>query len=121
METFMNRLRRYLRLRYLVIAAVTLLVVGLAAVFGPLAASGPKVVGITPTGGASDANPQAPIRVEFDQWVPAGSVATAVKLDPPGEFTVAQAETPLPWRSVVLIQPKGGLRYGAQYRLTLDG
>src|SRR6185295_7663177 len=117
----MNRLRPYLTLRNGIIAAVLVLVVALGAIFGPMALSGPQVISITPADGATDANPQAPIRVEFNQWVPAGSVAGAVQFDPPVEFTVTEVDSPRPWHSVVQIEPRGGLQYGAQYRLTLDG
>src|SRR5262245_17741690 len=117
----MKRLHQHLTPRNLIVALVALLLIGLSVPTVPLAVSGPRVVSVAPADGAADANPQMPIRVEFDQWVALGSVAGAVHFDPPAEFTVVQAETPRPWRSVVLIQPKGGLHYGARYRLTLDG
>src|SRR5262245_49090517 len=117
----MERLRKHLTPRNLIVALVALLLIGLSVPIVPLAISGPKIVSITPADGAADANPQAPIRIEFDQWVALASVAGAVRFDPPVEFTVGQGEAPRPWRSVVLIQPKDGLRYGARYQLVLDG
>src|SRR5258706_1622799 len=117
----MERLRQHLTPRNLVVALVALLLIGLSVPIVPVAVSGPTVVSSGPADGVADANPQAPIRVEFDQWVSLASVAGAVRFDPPIEFTVGQAEAPRPWRSVVLIQPKDGLRYGARYQLTLDG
>jgi alpha-2-macroglobulin len=116
----MNRLRPYLIPRNMIVAAVALLLVALSVPLGPLALSGPQVVAIAPADGTGDANPQAPIRVEFDQWVSLGSVGSAVTLDPPAEFTVAQDGVPRPWGSAVLIQPKGALRYGARYTLRLN-
>src|SRR5262245_15765561 len=116
----MNRLRSYLTLRNSIVAIVALLLVALSLLLGPLALSGPRVVAVAPTDGAADANPQAPIRVEFDQWVLPSAVASAVALDPPTEFTVPQDGSPRPWGLVVLIQPKSPLRYGARYTLTLN-
>ena len=115
----MNRLRRFLTLRAIVAAVVALLLIGLGALLAPMALSGPKVVAMTPADGAADANPRAGIRVEFDQWVSPGTVASAVAFDPPVEFTVAGADLPRPGRTAVLIQPKDGLRYGARYHMTL--
>src|SRR5262245_5476838 len=117
----MKRLHQHLTPRNLIVALVALLLIGLSVPAVPLALSGPRVVSIAPADGAADANPQTPIRVEFDQWVSLGSVVGAVRFDPPAEFTVVQAEAPRPWRSVVLIQPTGGLHYGARYHLTIEG
>src|SRR6266508_4742116 len=114
----MNRLRPFLKIRNIVIALVALLLVALGAVFGPLAAAGPTLVSVTPADGAADANPQAAIRVEFDQWIQLGSVAGAVRFDPPAEFTIAGDGG---WFTrVVTIKPTDGLRYGARYKLTID-
>jgi alpha-2-macroglobulin len=117
----MKHLRQYLTPRNIIVAAVALLLVTLSVLFGPLALSGPRVVAITPADGMTDANPQIPIRVEFDQWVSAGAVAGAVTLDPPTEFAVTQDGSPRLWGSAVLIQPKSALRYGARYQLTISG
>ncbi len=117
----MERLRPYLTPRNLVVALVALLLIGLSVPLAPLSLAGPKVVSIAPADGAADANPQTTIRVEFDQWVALASVASALRFDPPVEFTIDYAESPRPWRSVVLIQPQGGLRYGQRYQLTIDG
>ncbi|GAB4205545.1 MAG: hypothetical protein OHK0022_31720 [Roseiflexaceae bacterium] len=103
----------------LTISALVIVVVGL--LFGSLALRGPAVTAITPADGAADANPKAPIRVEFDQWVRAESVAAAVTFDPPARFSVvADPDTATsPWRSAVLITPEGGLGYGQRYRVTI--
>src|SRR5437867_6543120 len=115
----MQRLRSYLTWRTIPIAIAALLVVILGVLFAPLALAGPTVVQVTPADGVADANPQAGIRVEFSQWVRPGSIAGAVKLDPPAEFTVVADSFPRPGPATVLIQPMGGLRYGTRYSLTL--
>jgi uncharacterized protein YfaS (alpha-2-macroglobulin family) len=104
----------------MVVTVVALLVAALSVLLGPLALSGPHIVAITPIDGAADANPQAPIRVEFDQWVSPSAVVGAIALDPPTEFTVVQDGAARPWGSAVLIQPKSALRYGARYHLTIS-
>src|SRR5690349_14911855 len=107
----MNRLRSYFAPRNIIIALVAVLLVIVGIVFGPLIVSGPKITNISPHDGMNDANPQEKIRVEFNQWVTPEMVAGAVKLDPPADFTIVAADTAMPWHSVVLIQPKDGLKY----------
>ena len=51
----MERLRPYLRLRYINAALFALVVLVAALVFGPLALSGPAIVGVTPAEGAAAA------------------------------------------------------------------
>ncbi|HET9222968.1 MAG TPA: Ig-like domain-containing protein, partial [Roseiflexaceae bacterium] len=116
----MKHLRQYLTPRTIIVAIVALLLVALGVLLGPLALSGPRIVAVTPENGADDANPQAPIRVEFDQWVSADAVARVAVIDPATEFAVTQDGSPRPWGSAVLIQPRSPLRYGARYHLTIN-
>ncbi|MBK9713609.1 MAG: Ig-like domain-containing protein [Kouleothrix sp.] len=115
----MERLRPYLRLRYINAALFALVVLVAALVFGPLALSGPAIVGVTPAEGAADANPQAGIQIVFSQWVRPGSLRAALAFDPPVEFTVSEPGLPRAGASLVIVQPQGGLRYGVKYRLTV--
>ncbi len=110
----MQRKPFYLRPRLLVAAVLGLLVLGLAVVFGPLLLAGPTVVQITPANASQAFNPQSSIRIEFDQWVRADSVAAAVTLDPPAAFSVRSDG------KAVLIQPTAELAYGTNYRLTIN-
>ncbi len=96
------------------IAIGLILLVGAGAFTAPLLLRGPQLLSATPTDGATDANPQAELRLEFDQTVQESSLAGAVHLDPPVEVAVSSAG------GVVTIRPQGGLRYGASYRLTID-
>src|SRR5262245_56269584 len=105
----MERLRPYLRWRNINILLALALIVALGVVFGPIAATGPKILEVTPSDGAADANPQAGLQIVFSQWVQPGSVERAVKFDPPIEFTVVEPGFPRAGASTVLIQPKAGL------------
>ncbi|HEU4323243.1 MAG TPA: Ig-like domain-containing protein [Roseiflexaceae bacterium] len=109
------------KLTIALIAVAVLVVVVLGLLFGPLALRGPAVTEISPVDGEAKANPKAPIRVVFDQWVRPESVASAVTVDPPARFSVtADPNTPAsPWGSAVLITPEDGLEYGARYRVTI--
>jgi uncharacterized protein YfaS (alpha-2-macroglobulin family) len=119
MEATMQRLRTFLTLRIVSVALAALLVAALGVLFGPLAISGPHLVAIAPGDGAAGVNPRASISVEFDQWVAPESLA--LRFEPPVEYTLAAAEPLRPWRSLLVIRPKGELRYGAHYRLSIDG
>lgn len=99
------------------VALIALLVLGV--VFGPLALRGPRVTSVEPPDGERAANPQAPIRLVFDQWVSPQAVAAAVQLDPPRPFTVQAEGRATPWGTAVRIVPEGGLAYDTRYRLTL--
>src|SRR5690348_5465371 len=101
----MERLRPLLRAPYLIGAALAIAAIALGAIFGPLALSGPRVLSVTPADGTAGANPQAPIRVELSQQPQPGSIAGAIALDPPAEFTAS------PDGSAIVITPQGGLRY----------
>src|ERR1700712_3999096 len=59
----MERLRTFLRWRNINIALFLLILIAIGGVLGPLALSGPALVGITPADGATDANPQAGIQI----------------------------------------------------------
>ncbi|HEX9370271.1 MAG TPA: Ig-like domain-containing protein, partial [Roseiflexaceae bacterium] len=115
----MERLRPYLRLRYINITLLALVVLAAGAVFGPIALSGPQVVGVSPADGAASANPQVGVQITFSQWVRPESVRRAVSFDPPVEFTVAEPGLPRAGAALVVIQPQGGLRYGTTYRVTI--
>jgi uncharacterized protein YfaS (alpha-2-macroglobulin family) len=118
----MERLRYYLRWRNINIALAALVLIAAGVVFGPLAAGGPRVVQVAPSDGAADANPQAGVQIVFSQWVRPDSVRGAVSFDPPVEFDVDAPSFPRAGATLVTIQPRGGLRYGASYRMTLaDG
>src|SRR5690242_7840915 len=115
----MERLRSYLRWRNINLALLALVLIALGVVLGPIALNPPAVLQITPADDAADANPAAGIQITFSQWVRPDSVQSALVLDPPVEFSVIGAGFPRPGPSVVTIQPTGGLRYGAHYRLTI--
>jgi uncharacterized protein YfaS (alpha-2-macroglobulin family) len=115
----MERMRPYLRLRYLNLALLVLVLAALALVGGPLALDGPKVVQVTPADGTADANPQAGVQITFSQWVRADSLRAALAFDPPVEFSVLDPGWPRAGATTVTVQPAGGLRYGAKYRLTV--
>ena len=102
------------RMPIVIATVVVLLLVGAGAFAAPLLLRGPQLLSATPTAGTTDANPQAELRLEFDQPVQQASLAGALRLDPPAELTVSSAG------AVVTIRPQGGLRYGASYRLTID-
>src|SRR6266498_719012 len=116
----MERLRSYLRWRNINLFLATLVLIALGAVFGPIAARGPRVVQSSPTDGVADANPQAGIQIVFSQWVRPDSVRDAIAFDPPIEFTVDAPSFPRAGATMVIIKPQGGLRYGASYRMTLN-
>jgi len=116
----MERLRSYLRWRNINLFLATLVLIALGAVFGPIAARGPRVVQSSPTDGVADANPQAGIQIVFSQWVRPDSVRDAITFDPPIEFTVDAPSLPRAGATMVIIKPQGGLRYGASYRMTLN-
>ncbi len=113
----MNRLRSFLNLRAILAALGVVVVLALGIVLGPMLLSGPQVVTISPNDSSSDANPQAAIRIEFNQWVRPASVAAALQLDPPVAFQLVESGGP--FTRVVTLQPEGGLRYGTRYQLTL--
>src|SRR4051812_3968637 len=115
----MERLRYYLRWRNINIALATLVLIAAGVVFGPLAATAPRVVQLTPSDGAADANPQAGVQIMFSQWVRPDSLRGAVSFDPPIEFDVDAPSFPRAGATLVTIRPRGGLRYGASYRLAL--
>jgi uncharacterized protein YfaS (alpha-2-macroglobulin family) len=117
MEAIMERLKSFLILRntLLIIFGVVVLAAGI--VLAPMALRGPQVVQISPADNANNTNPQGQIRLEFDQWVRPATVATALQLDPPSTLIVVDTGR-FPTRSVTL-QPQDGLRYGAEYRMTL--
>jgi alpha-2-macroglobulin len=115
----MERLRPYLRLRYLNIALIVLVLIAAGFVFGPAAIGGPAVVEITPADGAVDANPQGGIQILFSQWVQPDSVRDAVRFDPPLKFTVTEPGIPRAGSALVIVQPNDGLRYGAPYSMTI--
>jgi hypothetical protein len=108
----MKYLRPYLTRRNTLLSSAVLVLIALAVFLGPLALSGPRIVRVTPSDGATDVNPRGPIRVEFDQWVLPGSVMAT--LDPAVPFTME-------WqRNAVVIQPQQSLNYATRYRLTLS-
>src|SRR4051794_36439966 len=115
----MERLRPYLRWRNINIALFILILLALGLVLGPIALSPPTVVTITPADGAADANPQSGVQIVFSQWVRPDSVQRVITFDPPVEFAVIGSGFPRPGRSIVTIQPVGGLRYGVKYRMML--
>jgi uncharacterized protein YfaS (alpha-2-macroglobulin family) len=106
---------RFLKPRNLIIALVAVLALVAGGFAAPLLLRGPQVLSITPSDGGRDANPQAPLQIEFDQWVRAESLTTALRFEPTTEFSVAVD------RNVVTVTPKTGLQYGADYRLTIAG
>jgi hypothetical protein len=79
----------------------------------PMLFGNPQVVQVTPADGSENANPQAPLRIEFNQPVQPESVANAISLEPSVPLQVDIEGT------TVLIQPEGGLSYGTDYRLKL--
>ncbi len=115
----MERLRPYLRWRNINLLLFVLILVALGVVLGPIALNAPTVLRVTPADGAADANPAAGVQIVFSQWVRPDSVQSAVAFDPPAEFVVIGSGFPRPGPATVTIQPTGGLRYGAKYRLTL--
>src|SRR5215213_7791805 len=115
----MERLHPYLRWRNINLVLFALILVALGVVLGPIALSAPTVLRVTPADGVADANPAAGIQLVFSQWVRPDSVQSTVAFDPPVEFTVIGAGFPRLGPATLTIQPTGGLRYGAKYRLTL--
>ncbi len=113
----MKNLHPYLRWRNINLVLFALILVALGVVLGPIALNGPTVLRVTPADGAADANPAAGVQIVFSQWVRPDSVQEAVAFDPPAEFVVIGSGFPRPGPSIVTIQPTGGLRYGAKYRL----
>ncbi|HEX6287905.1 MAG TPA: Ig-like domain-containing protein [Herpetosiphonaceae bacterium] len=108
----MKSLKPNLTRRNVLLAIAALVIVVLGVFLGPLALSGPRIVRVTPSDGASDVNPQSSIRVEFDQWILPGSVSAAL------EPAVPLA---MEWqRNAVIIQPQGDLSYDTRYRLTVS-
>jgi alpha-2-macroglobulin len=79
----------------------------------PLFATPPEIVGSTPADGEQGVNPQAPIVVEFSQWVQLHSVAEAITISPHVPLTV-EGE-----RDSVTIRAENGLEYGTRYELTI--
>ncbi|MCU0491067.1 MAG: Ig-like domain-containing protein, partial [Chloroflexaceae bacterium] len=99
--------------RNIIIALIGLVALLVGVFAAPLALRGPQVVAISPADGSQTVNPLAPFRIEFDQWVQADSLRTAVSLEPAAPFELAVE------RNVATLTPQGGLRYGASYRLTI--
>ncbi len=97
------------------IAAVVLVaVVAIAGVLlVPRLLGGPEVVRITPPDGATSANPQAPVRIEFNQEIEPQSLESALTFDPPLDFSVETQG------NVALVTIADGLDYGADYRMSL--
>lgn len=96
------------------VGLVLLIIVIIAAVLvGPLLLSAPQVVRIDPPDGAEMVNPQAPLRIEFSQSVQKDSLVAALKIEPSVDITVDVQG------SVALVQPVGGLQYGAEYTLII--
>src|SRR6478672_4468040 len=115
----MQHLRPYLRWRNINLVLFALILVALGSVLGPIASTAPTVLRVTPADGAADANPAAGVQIVFSQWVRPDSVQSAVAFDPPVEFAVIGSGFPQLGPATITIQPTGGLRYGAKYRLTL--
>ncbi|MEP7187742.1 MAG: Ig-like domain-containing protein, partial [Roseiflexaceae bacterium] len=115
----MERLRPYLRWRTINLVLFALILVALGVVLGPIALNAPAVLRVTPADGVANANPAAGIQLVFSQWVRPDSVQSAVAFDPPVAFAVIGAGFPQLGPAIVTIQPTGGLRYAAKYRLTL--
>jgi uncharacterized protein YfaS (alpha-2-macroglobulin family) len=115
----MERLHPHLRWRNINLVLFGLILIALGIVFGPVALNAPTVLRVTPADGASGANPAAGVQIVFSQWVRPESVQSAVSFDPPAEFAVIGSGFPRPGPAIITIQPAGGLRYGASYRLSL--
>src|SRR5690349_13049620 len=116
----MERLRSYLRWRYINLLLAMLVLIALGVAFGPIAVRGPQVLQSSPSDGVTDANPQAGIQIVFSQWVWPDSVRRAVTFDPPVDFTVDAPSFPRAGATLVTIKPRGGLRYGVGYQMTLS-
>ena len=108
----MSRLRSLLTLRTSLIALAALLLIGGGIFAAPLLLRGPQLVRVSLADGEPQANPQADLRIEFDQPVQPDSLG-AIQLDPPAEFTVRSEG------GVVTLSPRDGLDYGVQYTLTI--
>lgn len=93
---------------------VVVLLAGAGIFAAPLLMRGPKLISASPASGATDANPQAELRLEFDQPVQSDSLAGALRLDPPVKLAISSQG------GVVTLRPQGGLNYGASYRLIID-
>jgi hypothetical protein len=100
-------------LRAIIAAGIGLILI-IAGVFaGPLILSAPQIVRIEPPDGAEAVNPQAPLRIEFSQPVQRDSLVAVVRLEPPVDVQIDVQG------NVALVQPVGGLQYGAEYALTI--
>lgn len=116
----MKHLQSLFTRRRIWIGAGLLLLIGLAVVLLPLLFSGPQLVQMLPAEGTTDANPQEGIRIEFDQWVLPGSVASAVVLADDQQQATGDLTTQ--WQgNAVVVRPASGLDYGRSYRLVLAG
>ncbi|MFQ3680872.1 Ig-like domain-containing protein [Roseiflexus sp.] len=100
-------------LRAIIAAGVGLILIIVAVLVGPLLVSAPQIVRIEPSDGAEMVNPQAPLRIEFNQPVQKDSLVTALTIEPSVDITVDMQG------NVALIRPAGGLQYGAEYTLTI--
>lgn len=109
----MKKQTRSLKLPVIIAAVVGVILFGAGVFVAPLALRGPSIVAIAPADSAQDVNPQAPIRIEFDQPVDPESVAAALTFDPPTTFRVTGNG------GAIEVQPEGDLAYETDYRLTL--
>jgi uncharacterized protein YfaS (alpha-2-macroglobulin family) len=100
-------------LRAIIAAGVGLIVIIAAVLAAPLLLSAPQIVRIEPPDGAEMVNPQAPLRIEFSQPVQEDSLVAALKIEPSVDINVDVQG------NVALVRPAGGLRYGAEYTLTV--
>lgn len=101
-------------LRAIIAAGIGLILVIAGVIAGPLLLNAPQVVRSEPVDGAEAVNPQAPLRIEFSQLVRRDSLIAALRLEPPVDVQVDVQG------NVALVQPVGGLQYGAEYMLTID-
>lgn len=101
-------------LRAIIAAGIGLILVIASVIAGPLLLNAPQVVRSEPVDGAEAVNPQAPLRIEFSQPVRRDSLIAALRLEPLVDVQVDVQG------NVALVQPVGGLQYGAEYMLTID-
>lgn len=97
----------------IIAAGVGLILIVVAVLAGPLILSAPQIVRIEPPDGAEMVNPQAPLRIEFNQPVRKDSLVAALRIEPSVELEVEMQG------GVALVRPVGGLQYGAEYTLTV--
>lgn len=100
-------------LRAIIAAGAGLILIIAAVLAGPLLLSAPQIVRIEPPDGAEMVNPQAPLRIEFSQSVQKDSLVAALRIEPQVDINIDMQG------NVALVQPVGGLQYGAEYTLTV--